>query len=470
MIKSHPCDFIILKFACCAFKLYLLIPPSLVGIKQEEKMRREIVHVGANQLTYEIRQIVGVANKIAGYGKNIIWENIGDPIEKGAEIEPWMKEIVTGLAADDSSYRYADSQGVSETREFLATLVNSRKGARVSADDIIFFNGLGDAVAKIFGFLKREARIIGPSPAYSTHSSAEAAHSGYEHLTYALDPDNNWLPDLEDLRNKVKYNDSIAGILLINPDNPTGIVYTRELLQEIVDIAAEHDLFIIADETYCNVVFPGVDFTYINEVIGKVPAISMKSVSKEYPWPGARCGWIEVYNRDEDDEFNTYILSLINAKRLEVCSTTLPQLSIPLIMGDERYPEHISRQSGTLASRAAEAFSAMKDLAGIRVIMPQGALYFTVLFEDGVLNERQKLVIDEPDIRSYIETITDGMPLDKRFVYYLLGAEGICVVPLTGFCSELKGFRFTLLETDDEKRGSVYSAIANRVKEFLASC
>ena len=432
-------------------------------------MRREIVHVGAKQLTYEIRQIVSVANEIARYGREIIWENIGDPIEKGAEIDGWMKDIVTSLAAEDSSYRYADSQGVSETREFLADMVNSRNGAQVSADDIIFFNGLGDAVAKIFGFLKREARIIGPSPAYSTHSSAEAAHSGYEHLTYTLAPENNWLPDLEDLRNKVKYNDSIAGILLINPDNPTGIVYSRELLQEIVDIAAEHDLFIIADETYCNVVFPGVEFTYINEVIGKVPGISMKSVSKEYPWPGARCGWIEVYNRCEDEEFNTYILSLINAKRLEVCSTTLPQLSIPPIMGDERYPEHIRKQSEALASRAAEAYEVMKEIEGIQVIMPQGALYFTVMFEDGVLNDQQKLEISETDIRGYIEKITQGMPLDKRFVYYLLGAEGICVVPLTGFCSELKGFRFTLLETDDIKRRRVYSAIASRVKEFLAS-
>lgn len=431
-------------------------------------MRREIVHVGAKQLTYEIRQIVSVADEIAKLGKEITWENIGDPVEKGAEIEAWMKEIIMELTSENNSYRYTASQGDLETREFLSDLIATRKGAAAGSDDIIFFNGLGDAVAKIFGFLKREARIIGPSPAYSTHSSAEAAHSGYEHLTYKLDPENNWLPDIEDLRNKVKYNDSIAGILLINPDNPTGIVYSRKILQDIVDIAADHDLFIIADETYCNVVFPGVDFTYINEVIGNVPAISMKSISKEYPWPGARCGWIEVYNRQNDREFDNYILSLINAKRLEVCSTTLPQLSIPRIIGDSRYPEHIRQQSQNLADRAEQAFSVLKDIDGIRVIKPQAALYFTVLFEEGVLNENQSLKIDNDEIRAYIEKITDGMPLDKRFVYYLLGAEGICVVPLTGFCSELKGFRFTLLETDDAKRERTYGAIAGRVKEFLS--
>ncbi|MDC7125061.1 MAG: pyridoxal phosphate-dependent aminotransferase, partial [Spirochaetales bacterium] len=408
-------------------------------------MRRKIVHVGAGQLTYEIRQIVSVARKIESLGKEIRWENIGDPIEKGASIEPWIKDIVTSLVVKDKSYGYTDSQGELETREFLSKLANSRDGAKITSDDIIFFNGLGDAVAKIFGFLKREARIIGPSPAYSTHSSAEAAHSGYEHLTYKLDPHNNWLPDIEDLRNKVKYNDSIAGILIINPDNPTGVVYSRELLSEIVKIAKEHDLFIIIDETYCNVVFPGLEFTYLNEVIGDVPAISMKSISKEYPWPGARCGWIEVYNRDKDEEFNTYILSLLNAKRLEVCSTTLPQMSIPLVMGDSRYKEHIKSQSEILGQRATEAYDALKDLSGCQVIKPHGALYFTVLFDDGVLNEKQSLPIKEPAILKYIEEITKGMPLDKRFVYYLLGAEGICVVPLTGFCSNLKGFRFTLL-------------------------
>ena len=432
-------------------------------------MRRKIVHSGAGQLTYEIRQIVGIAHEIEALGREIKWENIGDPIQKGAVLEPWMKDIITNLAADDQSYRYTNSQGELSTREFLSEIIRKRGGAVAGADDIIFFNGLGDAVAKLFGFMKREARVIGPSPAYSTHSSAEAAHSGYEHLTYRLDPDNSWLPDIEDMRNKVKYNDSIAGILLINPDNPTGIVYSREILQQIVDIAAEHDLFIIADETYCNVVFPGIEYTYLNEVIGTVPAISMKSVSKEYPWPGARCGWIEVYNREHDEEFHNYILSLINAKRLEVCSTTLPQLSIPLIIGDKRYDDHIRTQSEEYALRAEQAFDILNGIEGISVIKPQGALYFTVLFNEGVLNDRQKLNIDKPEIRDYIERVVDGIALDKRFVYYLLGAEGICVVPLTGFCSELKGFRFTLLENDAAERLNIYKSIAERVNEYINS-
>ena len=155
-------------------------------------MRRDIVHAGSGQLTYEIREIVAVAQDLEKLGVKITWENIGDPIAKGETVPAWIKEIITDLVSRDETYGYVATPGIPKTREFLAEIINRRGGYQVTADDIIFFNGLGDAIAKIFGFLKREARVIGPSPAYSTHSSAEAAHSGYEHLTYELDPNNSW--------------------------------------------------------------------------------------------------------------------------------------------------------------------------------------------------------------------------------------------------------------------------------------
>ncbi|RLW69757.1 MAG: aminotransferase, partial [spirochete symbiont of Stewartia floridana] len=212
-------------------------------------MRKDIVHIGAEQLRYEIREIVETAYELKNLGVDIIWENIGDPIQKGEPMADWIKEIVAGLAADDACYGYTASAGDLHTRQFLAGRVNKRGGTQVKAKDILFFNGLGDAVSSLFGHLRREARVLGPSPAYSTLSSAEAAHSGYSHLTYRLEPENAWQPDLEDIALKVKYNDSIAGILLINPDNPTGAVYPQGTLEGIVKIAKEHDLFILADET-----------------------------------------------------------------------------------------------------------------------------------------------------------------------------------------------------------------------------
>ena len=139
---------------------------------------------------------------------------------------------------------------------------------------------------------------------------------------------------------KVQYNPNIVGILLINPDNPTGVVYPKEILEKIVAIARTYELFLVADEIYLNITYNGAKAHALAEVIGKVPGISMKGISKELPWPGARCGWMEFYNRDQSEDFDRYCATLENAKMIEVCSTKLPQLAIPRIMSDARYANY----------------------------------------------------------------------------------------------------------------------------------
>lgn len=431
-------------------------------------MRRNIVHQGAGSLTYAIREIVEVARRFRDLGMEITWENIGDPVQKGESIAPWIRQIVHEVVDDDRSFGYCDTAGLPAAREFLAAQVNKRGGARVTPNDILFFNGIGDAVAKVYGFLRREARVIGPTPAYSTHSSAEAAHSGYEHLTYELDPYNAWMPDLDDLRLKVKYNDSIAAILLINPDNPTGAVYPREILEGMVQIAREFGLFVICDEIYTHIVYNGNKTLHTSEVVGDVPALVMRGVSKEVPWPGARCGWIEILNRDRDAMFHTYVNSLLASKRLEVCSTTIPQMCVPRIMGDPRYPDHLKRRAGIYESRAREACAMLQGIPGVLVNCPGGAFYMTVLFEDGALNGRQTLPIANPKVREMVEGLVGNVANDLRFVYYLMGATGLCVVPLTGFCCKRQGFRVTLLECDDAKRRWVFETLAQALKDYLA--
>lgn len=468
-------------------------------------MRRDIVHPGAGELKYEIREIVAFARELKRWDIPIIWENIGDPVKKGEAVAPWIKEIVKERVAQDLSYAYSETEGVGETREFLAERINKRPILAVSkeksetlgsqgtvengneqgtgssftaappigAEDILFFNGLGDAVAKVFGFLRREARVLGPSPAYSTLSSAEAAHSGYEHLTYRLDPDKNWMPDMEDVELKVRYNDSIAGILLINPDNPTGAVYPPEVLGEFVRIAKTYGLFLVADETYANIVFNGYQTAALSQVIGDVPGLALRSISKEVPWPGARCGWVEVYNRKVDPRFDAYVRSLLDAKRLEVCATTLPQLCIPDIMGDSRYPAHIQRRAAMFQARSEEAGRAFEGKKGVRIIKPKGALYATALFDQKLFKDGRskirKLPVKDASLDAFIEERTATVAADKRFVYWLLASTGICVVPLSGFASDLPGFRFTLLEQDDELRSRIYTTLGEAAENYVQS-
>ena len=430
-------------------------------------MRRNILHVGAGNLKYEIREIVGAAHEIEALGQEITWENIGDPVQKGEVPPDWIRDIVSGLIDEPDSWAYCDTQGVYEVREFLADKVNLRDGVRVTPDDIIFFNGLGDAVAKVYGFLSREARILGPSPAYSTHSSAEAAHSGYEHVTYELDPFNGWMPDIEDIRNKVEYNDSIAGILLLSPDNPTGAVYPCDMLKEIAAIARDNSLFVIADEIYTNIVYDGRGRLHLSEWIGDVPALAMRGISKEYPWPGGRCGWLEVLNKSRDHMFASYTESLIAAKRLEVSSTTLPQMSIPLVMGDSRYEDHLSSREDMFSRRADEVEAAFEGCEHVIMNKPSGAFYYTVMFKDGLLNGSQSLEITNPEVRAAVEQMVEGVEPDKRFVYYLMGATGIVVVPLTGFQCWRHGFRATLLEADDAKRAWILASLRKAIDEYV---
>lgn len=433
-------------------------------------MRTNIVHPGADKLTYEIREIVEVGQKLQTLGVPIIWENIGDPVAKGENTASWIKEIIAEtIASDDKSFAYSPTKGLLETREFLAKRRNAESGAQITPEDILFFNGLGDAISKVYTYLNPSARVIGPNPAYSTHSSAESAHSGSAHITYRLNPHRNWLPDLEELRNKVTYNPTIAGILIINPDNPTGMVYPERVLREIVAIAREHDLFIISDEIYGNIVYGDEKFVPLSHVCGDVPCIAMKGLSKEIPWPGARSGWIEFYNKERDPAFARYAKTLVDAKMLEVCSTTLPQKVLPKIFSDARYTAYLAERTEVYKQRAHIAYEIFSGVRGVTAPKPTGAFYMSVVFDDGVLNNTQKLRIDNPKAKHLIESMLTDVAPDKRFVYYLMASTGVCVVPLSGFNSDLYGFRVTLLEPDMEKFKKTFDTIASAIKTYLKS-
>jgi len=434
-------------------------------------MRNDIVHIGAGELTYEIRAIVEIADTLQRMGIKTNMENIGDPIAKGEKIPRWIKKVVADLVMEDCTYGYCPTRGVLETREFLAAQTNLRGKAQIRPDDILFFNGLGDAIQKVYGFLRRESRVIGPSPTYSTHSSAEAAHAGTRPISYRLDPDNHWYPDLDDLRLSVKYNPTISGILIINPDNPTGAVYPERILREMIAIAKEYDLFVICDEVYHNLVFNGQSTKPLSDIIGDVPGMALRGISKEVPWPGARCGWMEVYNADKDPMFQRYIQSILNAKMVEVCSTTLPQKAIPRLLAHPEYRAYLEERKARYERASNIAYEVLKEVPGIKANRTNGAFYMSVVINRELLSPRQTLPIANDDVRSMVEGLVNqpGISLDKRFVYYLLASTGICVVPLSSFCTPEQGFRITLLERDEQEFTRIFQTIAANITTYLNS-
>ncbi|HET7673604.1 MAG TPA: pyridoxal phosphate-dependent aminotransferase [Candidatus Saccharimonadales bacterium] len=419
-------------------------------------MRLNVVHPGADELKYEIRGIVRFANKLEETGIDIIWENIGDPVAKGEEVPQWIRDIIAKEAEKSSeSYGYSPTKGLLSARKFLARTRSAETGAKLTPENIIFFNGLGDAVTKIYTWLNPMARVLGPNPAYPTHSSLEGAHSHKPMLTYDLDPDKGWLPDPKEVRRLVKEDPSIAGLLIINPDNPTGVVYPEEILKEFVSIAKRYKLFLISDEIYANLAFENSGFVSLASLSKNVPTLIMQGLSKEVPWPGSRCGWIEFYNTRTDTNFSAYARSIEDAKMTEVCSTTLPQAVLPDILGHPKYGPHLQERRAKYEARAEKAIEILSASKHLKVVKPKGAFYLAVTFSDELKKGRPKLraknwkaqLLLESELRK-IKT-TD---FDKRFCYKLLAATGICTVPLaSGFNSHEPGFRMTLLENDEEK-------------------
>jgi aspartate/methionine/tyrosine aminotransferase len=434
-------------------------------------LRNNIIHPGADELTYEIREIVKIGEEIEKTGLRVYWDNIGDPVAKGEEVPAWIKEIISNLVKNDnSSFSYSPTKGLLATREYIAGERNLEGGAQITSDDILFFNGLGDAISIVYNYLNKNARVIGPNPAYSTHSSAEAAHSGSRHITYRLDPGNNWYPDIGNLREQIIGHPEISGILIVNPDNPTGMVYSKDVIRKVVDIAGEFDLFIISDEIYSNLIYGGSIHNKLASVIDNVPGIAMRGISKEFPWPGGRCGWVEFYNRGKDPAFDRYTRTLIDAKMLEVCSTTLPQKALPLVMSDPRYYPYLAGRNARYWEKSQIAYDIFSRVPGLKTNKAYGAFYMTVLFDEGCLRKGQFLKPANSGAADIMRELENTEEPDKRFVYHMLASRGICVVPLSsGFNSDLHGFRITLLEPDINEFRKVMQSIADAAGEYISS-
>lgn len=431
-------------------------------------MRQTIVHEGGGLLKYEIREIVTFAQELASTGMGIIYENIGDPVAKGELIPEWMRDIISNeVLTNNDVYGYSPTKGLVETREFLAKHRSEETGNNLNPEDILFFNGLGDAISTIYYQLKPTVRILGPDPGYPTHASFESAHAHSPQNTYERYARDNWQPNFEDIYNKVKYNPTISGILLINPGNPTGLVYDRETLKKFVDIAKEFNLFLICDEVYAGLAFDQDSYVSLAAVNDTVPTMILRGMSKELPWPGSRCGWIEFYNTNHDPDFDAYKRAIEQAKASEVCSTTLPQAVLPKILSDKRYNKHLSDRRDAYHRRAHLAAEAFNKSKYFRVVEPKGAFYLPVTFTEEFLKEVPHLTPRSNEAAELLKAQLESNPnitTDKRFCLELLAATGICAVPLkSGFHASDEGFRMTVLEPNDEVFMSTVQAIIDAV-------
>lgn len=432
-------------------------------------MRQNLLRADSALLSYPIREVVTIGKQLEKLGNfNMIWENIGDPVAAGEHVPDWMHDVVQAQVATDQSFAYTETRGALAAREYVLENFSDKK--KCTVDDILFFNGLGEAINKVMNNLPKETRVLVPSPTYPSHATAESMHAGCSFISYSLDPENDWEPNIDEIENKVKYNDHVVAILVINPNNPTGSVYKRETLEKIVAIAKKHDCFLIFDEIYHHMTFDGIKTTLLHEIISDVPGISMKGISKDIPWPGSRCGWVEVYNADKDENFKGFIEIILLTKMLEVCSTTLPQIVLPHLYQHPEYDAYLQGRIDKYQKRADEACDFFASIPQVRVNKPKGVFYLVVELLDLPRNSLESI---NKEVRLFLDKLEHtpqslANNTDFQFAYELMGSQGVCVVPLTGFGSTINGFRMTLLQEDDDVFTETLKRIGEAIKVYYS--
>ncbi len=440
-------------------------------------MRVNIFNPEVSFMKYQIREVVDTAQKIKELDPNfkIVAENIGDPIPKGWEVPRFLKELIVDEVKrkGDAVFGYSHSRGMPDARKWVCEYAKRfSPSSDLNFEDVLFCSGLGAGISAVYHMLPRGRRILQPTPSYPTHASLESFAAGAEPICYKLDPDNGWQPNLADMENQIKAHPEVAGILVINPNNPTGAIYSHETLEAIVALAEKYNLLVISDEIYFRMIYNGHKFEQITEIAhGRVPLIVMRGISKDVPWPGGRCGWLEFHNTRLDKDFALFAESVKKRILMEVCSVSLPQFILSRIYDHpefEKWNEEYNHELETNGNSIAEVLEATPEL---KVNRTNGAFYMMPLFEDGVLNEKQFLKIENDKVREFIEKeiARPDIPLDQRFTYYLLAATGICVVPASGFFSPYYGFRLTTLDRDEARRKDTYSRLSAAVKEYISS-
>lgn len=353
-------------------------------------------------VSYPIRDIVSAAKKIEKTGVKMIYLNVGDPAPFG--FRPPSHILDAAKEAVNQNYSgYAPSSGDPELRETIA------KFEKVPTDDVFVTSGLSEGIDFLFQAMLDPGRnILLPSPTYPLYLTKERIGYG---TTEFYDSDEKFEPDLDSLRKNItKYT---KAILVINPNNPTGAVYSRKTLQGIIDIAGEFKLPIISDDVYDQLVFDG-EISHIKDMTKDVPVVSGNSLSKNYIYPGARVGYLAFHNEGWD-KVKDAVQRLCN-QRLSV-NWEMQRAYIAALKGPH---DHIKSFNSELKLRRDLMVKRINSIDGLSVASPKGAFY------------------------AFVKVDSNKWKTDTEFVMGLL-KYGVVVVPGSGFAPKLNGKYFRIV-------------------------
>ncbi len=356
---------------------------------------------------YDIRgPLLQTANKMEAEGKRILKLNVGNPAPFGLEAP---HEILRDVAMNLSEATgYSDSQGIFSARKAILQYYQS-KGLLSAVDvrDVYLGNGVSELIVMTMQALMNDGdEVLIPMPDYPLWTAA-ANLAGGTAVHYRCNEEDNWHPDIEDIKSKI--TSKTKGIVVINPNNPTGSLYSDELLKQIIEVAKEHNLIIMADEIYDRILYDDNVHTPMSTLTDEVLVLSYNGLSKSHRIAGFRSGWMMVSGRKQHAADFIEGLDMLASMRL--CSNVQGQYAIQTAMGGHQSMQDLTSESGRLYKQREMAVSRLNAIKGISCTMPQGAFYCF------------------PKMDPEVYPITD----DMDFMMDLLVEENVLMVQGTGF-------------------------------------
>jgi aspartate/methionine/tyrosine aminotransferase len=379
---------------------------------------------------YAIRDVVSSATELEKQGKHIDYLNIGDPVQYGFQPPDNVKDALIKAIKQGKNY-YAPSEGILELRKEIAKKENI-KGLSVGAEDILVTNGISEGLDMVISSIVEEGdEVLLPGPYYPPYASYVRLRGGTP-VEFAVDLKNS-TPDIDDIRSKI--TSKTIAICLISPNNPTGVVFNEKALKQVVDIANEHNLYIICDEIYDQIVFDE-KFVGIGKVAGDSPVILLNGFSKVHLMTGWRIGYIAFNNSPQLESIRENLPKLA---RVRICSNYPVQYAaIESLRGPQEYISHFVSE---LKKRRDLVIKRLNSMPGLSCSNPKGAFYAFPKIEHNKYDS------------------------DKEFVMELLKSKGVLTVYGSGFGTKYGSGHFRLVFLPDLE---ILDSALDKIEEFVS--
>ena len=387
---------------------------------------------------YDIRgPIMDAARQMEDEGQKIIKLNLGNLAVFGFDApEEIQQDMIRNLP---NSAGYSDSKGIFGARKAVMHETQKQGISGVTLDDIYLGNGASELITMATNaLLDNGDELLLPMPDYPLWTAATSL-SGGKPVHYLCDETNGWMPNLDDIRSKI--TSRTKGIVVINPNNPTGVMYSDELLKQIILIAREHGLVILADEVYDKVLYDGIKHTAMASLSTDVLTLTFNSLSKSYRSCGYRAGWMVVTG--DKTVAKDYIEGLNMLSNMKLCSNVPGQWAIQTALGGYQSINELVGEGGRLRRQRDLAYELITAIPGVTCVKPMAALYMF------------------PKLDPVIYPIKD----DRQFFLELLKATRVMLVQGTGFNWPAPDhFRIVFLPHEDDLREAI-----DRIAKFLES-